>query len=98
MNSPLTSNELCEYYEAVRNLTPILEDPFLYKMTLLLTLTFFASSLTEAYLRTLWRHVTSINNDGSGSNSKPKEVTVRVYSSLYSVLKMSKILMKVARI
>jgi hypothetical protein len=98
LKSPLTTKELCEYYEAVANLRPILEDPFLYKVTLLLTLTFFAPSLTDAYLRTLWRHFKSMKVEDGGGDKKAKEVVVRVYSSLYSILKVSKILMKVANV
>ena len=94
LNNPLSAKEVADYYEAVASLRPILDDPFLYKLTLLLTLTFFAPSLTDAYLRSLWRHLAAIN----GSDRKPKEVMVTVYTSLYSILKVSRILMKVARV
>jgi hypothetical protein len=94
LNNPLSAKEISDYYEAVAALKPILDDAFLYKLTLLLTLTFFSPALTDAYLRTLWRHLLAIN----GSDRKPMEVMVTVYSSLYSILRLSRILMKVAKI
>ena len=43
--------DLSTYFKAVSDLRPILQDQFLYKMTMLLTLTFFCPSLTDTYTK-----------------------------------------------
>jgi hypothetical protein len=90
LRKPLTPRELTIYYEAVADLRPILEDPFLYKVTMLLTLTFFCSSLSSTYLRILWRHLVSVYRE-----DQPKEVMLRIHASLVHICKISNILMKV---
>ena len=92
IKNKLTPLDLSTYFKAVSDLRPILQDQFLYKMTMLLTLTFFCPALTDTYTKMIWSHLVSSKRTLKQTN----EIMAEIHNSLLPICRMSKVLMKMA--